>query len=1164
MANGVFGDLRLTQSQYLRPGAYLGYIFQARPVSGTGIPRLPGYVGRGSRLAQTRNFEITRSFLREKQLSFSLVAPHVAPLQYAASPDKTIASLYTQAGLTLSPNVWTFNQNPETGLYDEVEITITDFDRNATYYIDYQSVDRDMYDDLDIDEIRQMLEVGEAEGSDQYVEHVDYRVVTSILGDVAGGDADALIRDTNNSDGAGQVGVITPTLQGGSTGAISFNAANSYTYDYALHYNLQCIASGGISPARFATFQISINPISGGNSQVPNVPKHPSSNEVFQFTINETVNDTNYQLDANYSTIPTGAFADGIRLNFTWGAGNFVGNPVPALADLFDWDALGPQLIELSSAHGNTNQFSEVSEPAEAPTVTGTADTSSGNITLNTDTDYSDEFDRHYYFEVASVGVAPRTATILWRGWDEIPYTSGTINIDESNAASLVQVPLEHDIYLDFDFGAEHLLADVGDVIATVDATDLTSALALAATIRTNHNQHDNNTLVAAHNPPLGTHIITAAVPTDEATLIVFCQDAETVYPAHIGDATMHTNIDTVWTLDPDITPDSLQNCILFLNDLKAKFNRHVIAMNYTAGDTWTMTARAARQYYTAKDNREYTLTTTTVTPGTSVAFQWRGDTYESGWGNFTATVADPIMRFTDNIVIVMRNFDPLGNLTDYASGDIFTFTTLNDKQIDWTLRQRVTQSVASGDILLDTLGRRTGTPGAYYIILDETPDQVNRVEDAVTGQALSYSLVTDSQGNPLPYIMFVTNPATTVQVTYEHRGLEPDPGLVYFVSVNRLRSDDEYDTPTLYLLRDDLNDGLRPSELTNHVWIMGNIAFDTGFFGCYITQVKSASEDEIYTIADYRRAIDATETVADMTDLVVLSQYDALGYAKASVERMSNPFVGRERLLWQGAPANTPIGDASTPDTLVYLATRTLQPTSGPLTSPNRGRCSLTGNTWAKRTITLDDGTAAQVDLDGSFIAGYGAALTASFAAPYDSLLRKDCASFDEMESFNSKEVILLGNASVLYLDDVGAGLFRYGESHTVDRGAPDVHEISAMTQKDYVTRRIRTKLDQNLVGIVPPSPASGVIQIQSYLVGELANIVSEGLVAPYGSEENPPTIRSISAQEDTIVFVDDRDRRRYHLKYWFNIIYPIKWILGLYSVDSRFWDNRNLNSPQ
>jgi len=1160
MANGNVGDLRLTQSQYLRPGAYIGYIFQARPVSSSGLPRLPGYVGRGSRLAQTLNFQIIRSYIREKQLSFSLVAPHVAPLTSPASPDKTIASLYTQAGLTLRTNVWQFSESePGSGVYDQIEIAITDFDVNATYYLDYQSTDRTVDDEIAIDEIRQMLEVGEAEGSDEYIENVDYRIVTEILGDVSGGNADALIRDENNSDGDGQTGVITATLQGGSTGSITPNPASKYTFEYSMSYNLQCIASGGIAPARFATFQISIDPLSGGNDQVAPVPKHPSSNEVFQFTINELVNDTNYRIDANYP------FTDEIALNFSWGGANFVGNVVPANADLFDWDALGPQLIEISSAHDNTNQFSEVTEPAENGNIGGGANTTSGDITLNTNTNYDNSFDRHYYMEVISVGVGPRTATIAWRGWDEMPYTYGTLNLDESNPSSLTNISLEEDIYLDFDFGVEHLLADVGDLLVSPDATDLTSAVTLATEIGVNWNRHDNDTLVAAHNiGSTGNHQITAAVPVDEATLKLFCQDAETVYSDHIGDSAMHPSIDTVWLLDSSITLDSLVNYIAFLNDFKVKNNRHVIGVNFVAGDTWLMTANAAMQYYTAKDNREYTLTTTTVTPGTSVEFQWRGDTYESSWGNKTPTVTDPYMEFTDNITLALRNFDPSGTLTNYDSGDIFTFTTVNDNEIDWTLRQRVTQSFASGDIYFDSLGRRTGTPGAYYVILDDTPETINRVEDAVTGNALSYSIVTDTGGNNLPYIMFITNPNTTVEVTYEHRGSEPDPGLVYFVSVNRLRSDDEYNTPTLYLTRDLLNEGLRPSETTNHIWIMGNIAFDTGFFGCYITQVKSASEDEIYTIADYRRAIDATETVDDMTDLVVLSQYEALGYAKSSVEKMSNPFIGRERLLWQGAMANTPIGDSKTPDTLIYLSTRTLQPSSGTITSPSRGRCILTGNTWAKRTVTLDDGTSTQLDLDGSFIAGYGAARTAAFAAPYDSLLRKDCASFDDMETFNSKESILVGNASILYLDSVGSGLFRYNESVTVDQGAPDVHEISAMTQKDYVTRRIRSKLDLNLVGIVPPSPAAGVIQIQSYLVGELANIVSEGFVAPYGSEENPPTIRPISADEDTQVFVDERDRRRYHLKYWYNIIYPIKWILGLYSVDSRFWDNRSLASAQ
>jgi hypothetical protein len=259
--------------------------------------------------------------------------------------------------------------------------------------------------------------------------------------------------------------------------------------------------------------------------------------------------------------------------------------------------------------------------------------------------------------------------------------------------------------------------------------------------------------------------------------------------------------------------------------------------------------------------------------------------------------------------------------------------------------------------------------------------------------------------------------------------------------------------------------------------------------------------------------------------------------------------------------PAGSPIGDANTPGSIVYTAKVSLR-TYG--SGPDRGRQILLGNTWANRQIILEDGTPTTVTVDGSFIAGYAASRQAAFDRPIETLLRKDTASFSNMQEFEEGELDTLGGASVLFLYNVGPSQYRFGESHTVDTGSPDVNEISAMTQKDYVTRRVRRNLDENLVGLVPPSPAAGVIQIQSYLVQELADIASSGFIAPYGSEETPPVEREIEPGSDTFVYVDERDRRRYHLGYFFNILYPIKWIMGLYSVDARFWDNRSLNSGQ
>ena len=255
-----------------------------------------------------------------------------------------------------------------------------------------------------------------------------------------------------------------------------------------------------------------------------------------------------------------------------------------------------------------------------------------------------------------------------------------------------------------------------------------------------------------------------------------------------------------------------------------------------------------------------------------------------------------------------------------------------------------------------------------------------------------------------------------------------------------------------------------------------------------------------MFSVADFRRAISSTEKVRDITDLVVLGFFPAVPYAKLSVEKMADPFLRSERMLWVGAPIGTPVGDVDTPNTLVYLSKKTLQFQGD---NPGRGHVVLLGNPRVTRTVTLDDGSTAIVELDGSFLAAYAAARNAGFRNPSDTLLRKDTASFDDMDVFDDSEQEVLGNASITWLNSTGGGIFRFEESLTVDTSAPDLQEISAMNQKMYVTRTVARDMDNALISIVPPSPAAGVALIQAYLTDELMSIASSGVIAPYGSEE-------------------------------------------------------------
>ena len=364
-----------------------------------------------------------------------------------------------------------------------------------------------------------------------------------------------------------------------------------------------------------------------------------------------------------------------------------------------------------------------------------------------------------------------------------------------------------------------------------------------------------------------------------------------------------------------------LGTAIQCLNDAKAKINRHIKAFDFVVGDQWSMSVKAARRDFTAKDNRDYTLTIGSVVDGTSMTAAWYTNTYEGGFDSWTLATslsypvtslfykdvtvpplpgpyteslspytdlsnvlaynetaatwvpvtyvpappagevyvdvvtgavefnpdgvvisAGDVVKFIfnyvssgvphvsmpDQVSLGVRNFPQTGSGERYSTGDLFTFSATDTNQIDWSLRARTSETIPNDEIFQDGLGRITGVPTSWYLILSETPDLIRRVQDVSTGALLTHSQVMTSNNEPTNYIMFVNKPTNDVVVYYEYMGQEPSPGQYYYVTANRLRADVEYERPILYRTKDDMEFGLAPKSTDNHLWLGGDIAFDT------------------------------------------------------------------------------------------------------------------------------------------------------------------------------------------------------------------------------------------------------------------------------------------------------------------------------------------------
>lgn len=570
--------------------------------------------------------------------------------------------------------------------------------------------------------------------------------------------------------------------------------------------------------------------------------------------------------------------------------------------------------------------------------------------------------------------------------------------------------------------------------------------------------------------------------------------------------------------------------------------------VHFAVTDTYHMAAIAARRDIESKDSRTTNLIVGAVGAGV-ISGQYETNTFEGRFGLFSVGT-DGLLQLPGGTDVFFRNVGTLLAENRHTPSDEWTLSTTNEEVIDWSLTTRATETVPTSDIRTDVLGLITGVVGARYVILSSVPDTVLYVRDTVTGGLLSFSTITGQ-----PFIYFLVPPTNPIEVRYEHVGLEPNPGSIYYITANIVRPLELYNTPLYAQNFDQASDLLGPSSTDNDLMIAAQIGLeDNRAPGMFFVQAYDNDQDGVITNLDIEDAIRATERSSRLTDVIVLNGFGTLSTQLISNERMNDPFERKERALWLGVPMGTAIGDVETPGTITFLSKRTLRTTPD---SPASGKRVLIANNEATKTIRLTDGTTAVVNLDGSFVAVAVAALNASFGNPVETILRKNISGFDSLSVYSEPEQLQLVAASVVFLSNAGSDtspVFRIEESVTTDTSAADVNEISvAINQVEYTTRTIRNHMDVALIGFVPRSEQAGVQAVKAPLVQKLAELVSRGFVGPYTDDAGNE--RTIDPQTDVEVFRDTSQKSTYYFRYWWNGRYGIKRLFGLYSVDQRFF---------
>ena len=1152
----------LVTTRVTKPGVYIGRVNRPAPSGLTGFARLPAYVGRGSRLRTVFNSPIRRSYLADVLLSFPGVAPHIVALAQPALNDQTIARLFRSDGVIVPATKWRFLEStPGSGTFDTVLIAPEAFDLNVSYNLDYQSTSRTIRDELPFDEIREMRFVGDTENQELYREFVNYFVPVAITSPAA---ATANSFSASSSEGFDPA-EITSTIAGpytfvggeifnprinGTTYPVTFTAGIKTTAQVVALINAVIPAAGlavelpsGLFTVRSNSFDPAISAVliqagtanailgttglqfpsaamvtatyttagyvrkvSGTGSPVMGVRSTSSSNHDYNRRYRITLGAPGATVPATIQVImDSGSSLPAVSPGGVLSAASTFG----ATSNAF----VQPQLPFHSSlpATGVTVAFSTpagVSTPINFTDITGDVVTFILDCTLSAATG-------NEVFEVTAVGPS------------SIQIDSSVLNTVQHASFSAVGSSVFTQTGVSPNYGVSVTGAVVG-----------TGTVSLRADAQFTGSANRRYALVC-----------TASVGAPGARTATFAWQAW----GEIPDA-LYNGSSRLFSISEATSTNAsvdLGDGVLISLDFGAS--------NFTVNDIYWFQATAERKFVSAKDDRSFVLDVSAVgTSGTNnlATFSYQTGTPEGGFGILQASGDTGQLFLSGGVRLWVRNLGTQATTANrFAIGDQWTFDTVCEDVVDWSLTSLTTETVDPTQIYTDTLGVITGTTGLRYLVLSDVPASIMYIRDTVTSALItSYSIPSVSQ----PYIAFTVAPVNPIEVRYETRGLEPAPSGLYYVTANTLRPLTMYNNPTRALSYEEAATLLGPSATSNDLLIAAELALqDNNAPGAYFCQARDSDGDGLITSVDVNAAIIATENERNLTDVIVLSTFNSLSTALSNNEKMNDPFERGERALWVGAPIGTAIGDTSTPGTLVFLATKTLQVFGE---NPAHGKRVMVGNVESTKTITLTDGTQVDVTLDGSFVAGAIAARNASFSDPGETLLRKNLFGFKSIRTFSEPQELQLIGAGIIFVSNVGDAtnpVFRIEESTTVDRSSDDNSEISvAINQKEFTTREIRTQMDNSLISIVPPSEQAGVAIIQTFLVSILTDLVARGIIGPYTDESG--NARPLDPDEDVRVFRVRNNRTSYNFQYWWNARYPVKRLFGLYSVDRRFFGDQ------
>lgn len=1020
------------------PGTVIGQVFRTGTSTPREFPRYTGIIAKGLDLKLFRDASLVRSAVSGETLPFSGVT-YTAPLARTAIPDKTRARLYTSDGRSVPPTRWNFTEtSPGSNVFDQVSIDPSIFSTTLSYQIDYISNDTTILDIVPVDELREVIAVGDNQGQVRYREGVDFRFTTTNTGPLPGsGNLNPSGSTTIPAPGGTVTGYPTNT----GTGIVKIDVSSSYAHDYNRSYVLECTASAGVTPNRTADFRLDCYPTSSGADALPGLSTAQANSITFQ--IDEA---TPASLTVNTEL--------GIVLDFTGaGAPDFgfgLSNFVPT--DKFAYSGVGPGLLELDDKLLNTNQFAEVSAVATV------VENGEGAIVLNPQSTYTGTVNQPYEIECTATPVptgASRSATFRWRTTPKLKTITGTVTATNLSTAvtgsgtsfntevaagdlivigdspAPVQVASVTDagnlVLVDpFPFAnvsgrALRIRESTGSFTVAADGTGITNPVrklidqgiyldfTFGPTVNDNFDVGDKYSLTAKvarqdyngkENRNYDLTVTSVATP-HLATVSYVGSTAAATFGSHtFAEGSPLSLPNNVVVYARNLTLDNRLNTI-------PQSDTFELSLTFDGLIDWTLQTEAVETISTSSVLRDLTGSVT-GTPGAYFVLLRKipeSISYVSGpsptFANipYSHVAGTTVVYFMTNpgvaLTIKYRHagIEPSPGSTYFMTGYIKRPASDFDAPQLFTTR----------DQARDFLAPMTVTNDAAIA------NEIAWDQDELSLPGVVVLLVKDSDGDG---VIVPSDYDAAIRVSEQFRGTTD------FVVVNQFGAREEF--------RDSIVNMNDPTIARRRV---GYFGFPVGFpIGDEFT-----SNSRVYVA---RRELQVFEETVARGSLAIIGN----SFGKKTVRVDS-------------------LGDGSI------------------------------------------DAIPTQVTLDGSFLAVGLAARVSSFNEPWQTIYGLPLSGFDEIEVLTETQMITLQDAGIICCRVENGSAFYVG-TMTTDSTEPSTQQLSGTVQRQYVLNRLQDVVNRRVIGFVADSPEQAAQKVQGELVAEIGAMVSEGKIARYVDE--------------------------------------------------------------